>query len=102
MLKKINKIFKIFVAGHTGLVGSAVVRRLKYYGYKNIYSCKDEEHLVSKMNLLIKESGPNFLEVKVKPGSRKNLGRPTINPKENKKDFMNFVKKLSKVCIIIQ
>jgi len=75
---------------------------VKSNGYKNIYSCKDEENLVSKMNLLIKESGPNFLEVKVKPGSRKNLGRPTINPKENKKDFMNFVKKLSKVCIIIQ
>ena len=27
---------KIFVAGHKGLVGSAVVRRLKYHGFKNI------------------------------------------------------------------
>ena len=27
---------KIFVTGHTGLVGSAVVRRLKFFGYKNI------------------------------------------------------------------
>ncbi len=33
MLKK-NKI--IFVAGHNGLVGSAVVRRLNFYGYKKI------------------------------------------------------------------
>jgi GDP-L-fucose synthase len=33
MLKK-NKI--IFVAGHRGLVGSSVVRRLNFYGYKKI------------------------------------------------------------------
>ena len=32
----INKKNKIFVTGHKGLVGSAVVRRLNYYGYKNI------------------------------------------------------------------
>jgi len=27
---------KIYLAGHKGLVGSAVLRRLKFYGYKNI------------------------------------------------------------------
>ena len=27
---------KIYVAGHTGLVGSAIVRKLKELGYKNI------------------------------------------------------------------
>jgi GDP-L-fucose synthase len=32
----INKKDKIFVTGHKGLVGSAIVRRLNYYGYKNI------------------------------------------------------------------
>ena len=32
----INKKSKIFVTGHKGLVGSAVVRRLKFFGYKNI------------------------------------------------------------------
>jgi GDP-L-fucose synthase len=32
----INKKSKIFVTGHNGLVGSAVTRRLKHYGYKNI------------------------------------------------------------------
>ena len=34
MQNKINKYSKIFVAGHKGLVGSAVLRRLKYFGYK--------------------------------------------------------------------
>ena len=39
----------------------------------------------------MKETGPNFLEVKVKPGSREDLGRPTIKPVDNKKAFMKFV-----------
>ena len=36
MKNKINKLSKIFIAGHNGLVGSAIVRRLKFFGYKNI------------------------------------------------------------------
>ena len=32
----VNKKSRIFVTGHKGLVGSAVVRRLNHYGYKNI------------------------------------------------------------------
>ena len=36
MKKKINKKSCIYVTGHKGLVGSSVLRRLKYYGYKNI------------------------------------------------------------------
>ena len=35
---------KIFVAGHNGLVGSAIVRKLKLKGYNNIL-------IVSKKNL---------------------------------------------------
>ena len=27
---------KVYVAGHNGLVGSAIIRRLKFFGYKNI------------------------------------------------------------------
>jgi GDP-L-fucose synthase len=32
----ISKKSRIFVTGHKGLVGSAVIRRLNHYGYKNI------------------------------------------------------------------
>ena len=32
----IKKNSKIFVTGHKGLVGSAIVRKLLEYGYKNI------------------------------------------------------------------
>jgi GDP-L-fucose synthase len=32
----LNKKSKIYLAGHTGLVGSAILRRLKNSGYKNV------------------------------------------------------------------
>jgi GDP-L-fucose synthase len=32
----INKYSTIFVTGHKGLVGSAVLRRLNFFGYKKI------------------------------------------------------------------
>ena len=35
--------------------------------------------------------GPAFLEVQVNKGSRKDLGRPTTSPKQNKDAFMRFV-----------
>ena len=37
--------------------------------------------------------GPSFLEVKIRPGSREDLGRPTIKPVNNKKIFMRFLEK---------
>ncbi|ACL77730.1 GDP-L-fucose synthase family protein [Ruminiclostridium cellulolyticum] len=39
-----NKESKIFVAGHTGMVGSAIVRRLQKNGYENII-CKSHKEL---------------------------------------------------------
>ncbi len=38
----INKNCKIFLTGHTGLVGSAILRRLKAKGYKNIITCSSK------------------------------------------------------------
>ena len=39
----INQKSKIFVAGHKGLVGSAVVRRLKVKGFKNILTANKKK-----------------------------------------------------------
>ena len=39
----INKNSKIFVAGHKGLVGSAIVRKLKQLNYKKIYTKTKKE-----------------------------------------------------------
>jgi len=35
--------------------------------------------------------GPAMLEIRVHSGSRKDLGRPTRTPIQNKADFMNFL-----------
>jgi len=35
--------------------------------------------------------GPVFVEIKVRKGNRKDLGRPRISPKENKNAFMRFM-----------
>lgn len=52
-----NKNSKIFVAGHKGLVGSALLRTLENYGYKNIVT-KSKENL----DLRDKNQVKDFLE----------------------------------------
>jgi len=43
MSNKINNKSKIFVAGHNGLVGSSLMRRLKFHGYKKIITKTKKE-----------------------------------------------------------
>jgi GDP-L-fucose synthase len=40
---QMNKTSKIYVAGHRGLVGSAIVRKLKTEGYANIITRSHQE-----------------------------------------------------------
>lgn len=58
---------------------------------KKFYSCSSREELVRLSEKISNEKGPIFLEIKVKKGSRKNLGRPTTTPIENKEMFMKFL-----------
>ena len=55
----INKNSKIFVAGHNGLVGSAIVRKLKEKGYKKIITINK-----SKLDLTNQNKVYNFLKKK--------------------------------------
>ena len=48
--------------------------------------------LISILDEFISRKGPNFVEILVKPGSRSNLGRPTVDPVQNKNSFMAYVK----------
>ena len=52
---------KIFVAGHRGLVGSAIVRRLKKKGYKNIITINR-----SRLDFTNQKKVFNFMK-KIKP-----------------------------------
>tara|TARA_B100000686_G_C16654715_1_gene897471 strand:- start:209 stop:1153 length:945 start_codon:yes stop_codon:yes gene_type:complete len=53
----IDKKAKIFVAGHNGLVGSAIVRRLKEKKFKNIITIEKK-----KLNLINQNSVENFFK----------------------------------------
>ena len=60
----INKNSKIFVAGHNGLVGSAIVRKLKEKGYRNIITIeKSKLDLTnqSKVFDFLKKNKPKFI-----------------------------------------
>ncbi len=60
-------------------------------GYKSAFFAENEEQLRNAVSKLISSQGPAILEVKVAKGSRKDLGRPTATPLQNKKAFMEFL-----------
>ena len=49
------------------------------------------EEILSALQTLKEAEGPGLLELRVRPGHRKDLGRPTKTPLENKHDFMAFL-----------
>jgi len=74
------------VAGKIDLVKIATA-----CGYKQAMRANSEEELQAALKTLKEASGPAFLEITVKPGARKDLGRPQSTPKENKQAFMQFL-----------
>ena len=52
---QLNKKTKIFIAGHKGMVGSAVLRCFKDKGYKNLITAGK-----NKLNLLNQKETENF------------------------------------------
>jgi phosphonopyruvate decarboxylase len=63
----------------------------KAVGYKSVYSVSSKEELQQQLSHL--GEAPVFLEVKVKKGNRKDLGRPTTTPVQNKEALMAFLQK---------
>ena len=63
----------------------------KAVGYKNTYSVDNKDELVGILNEAKRQEGPVLVEVKVKKGNRKDLGRPTTTPIQNKEALMNFL-----------
>ena len=58
-------------------------------GYKTVISVSTKEDLEKELSNL---KGSAFVEVKVKKGNRKDLGRPTTTPIQNKEALMEFLK----------
>ena len=65
----------------------------KSVGYKETYSVDNMGKLKSILPSIAKAEGPVFLQVCVKKGNRKDLGRPTTTPIQNKEALMKFLEK---------
>jgi len=69
---------------------TAIVNSL---GSSKIFNAETPADLEQKFIDFVSCPGPSFLEVKIRPGSREDLGRPTIKPVDNKENFMKFLEK---------
>lgn len=65
----------------------------KAVGYKAAYSVDNEADLEAVLKNINGFECPALLEVKVKKGNRKDLGRPTTTPVQNKEALMSFLSK---------
>lgn len=64
----------------------------KAVGYRHTCSVSTLAELKEALGIMKDQEGPSFLQVCVRKGNRKDLGRPTTTPVENKKALMNFLK----------
>lgn len=65
----------------------------KACGYKNALTAETRENIIAMLGELQLSDGPSLLEIRVKKGARKDLGRPTTTPIENKESFMERLSK---------
>ena len=66
----------------------------KACGYKKVYKVENMDELDKTLELAKNSNSLTFIEVKVALGSRKDLGRPTTTARENKENFMNYLKRI--------
>ena len=64
----------------------------KAVGYPSVFSVDNQNDLAKTLSQITSFPAPVFLEIKVKKGNRKDLGRPTTTPIQNKEALMNFLK----------
>ena len=62
-------------------------------GYPHTYSVSTKEDLIDVLKEATQNGGLSLIEVKVKKGNRKDLGRPTTTPIQNKEALMSFLAK---------
>jgi len=60
-------------------------------GYKQALTATTPEEITHCVRQMRQAEGPILLEIKCRTGSRKDLGRPTRTPLQNKADFMHFL-----------
>ncbi len=64
----------------------------KSFNYQNTFFATDKSSVENSLKAIKSLNGPILLEIRVNKGGRKELGRPTLSPIENKNNFMSFLK----------
>ena len=64
----------------------------KTFNYTKVFKIEKLDDFDQIFMNFQKEKGPCLLEILVNKGARKDLGRPTLSPKQNKLNFMSFIK----------
>ena len=62
-------------------------------GYPHTYSVRTKQDLIDVLNEVKKNNDLSLIEIKVQKGNRKDLGRPTTTPIQNKEALMDFLQK---------
>ena len=96
-----NYVHVIFNNGaHDSVVGQPTVGLkidfpsiAKAVGYRQTLSVDNREALEDALSSVKGCEGPVLLEVRVRKGNRKDLGRPTTTPIQNKEALMKFLEK---------
>ena len=87
-----NKVHES-VGGQATSANTVNFKDLAYnVGYSSSISISGTDELEESLGLFYNSLAPAFLEINIKPGSRDNLGRPTLEPIENKINFMASIK----------
>ncbi|HMS84269.1 MAG TPA: phosphonopyruvate decarboxylase [Nitrospira sp.] len=60
-------------------------------GYGQVLRAQTKQELASGLTDLKHSVGPSLLEIRVRRGARKDLGRPATSPIQNKQAFMDFI-----------
>ena len=69
---------------------AAIARECGYSRTVTVYNVADLDHELALMKEL---DGVGLIEIKCAVGSRKDLGRPTTTPLENKNNFMSMLER---------
>jgi phosphonopyruvate decarboxylase len=63
-------------------------------GYRKAIRVNSAQEIERLLESKLLNDGPTFIDVKVSKGSRKDLGRPKTSPKQNKENFIKYMKKI--------
>ena len=62
-------------------------------GYGIVLEAKTKDEIKNAFTNSKSQKGPAFIEIRVRKGARSNLGRPTLTPQQQKREFMEHFQK---------